>query len=285
MNPFAEEQISEEKLSAAISDEVLIAEAVAGDKDALETLVKRHQNYIYNVSLKLFLDPDDALDATQEVLIKVITRLNNFHGTSQFKTWLYRIAVNHFLNSPARKMEQMFERGFNFDSVAADQAKEAQISEAEVEEVRVMCSTAMLMCLNREQRLIYIIGEIFEADHKLGAELFDITPGNFRVRLHRAKSDLLNYVTGKCGLIDAKNSCRCHKKARVLIGQGVVDKNNLRFTKNFERKINQIVHKKRDETCDRVELKIRELFQDSPFNARNELDAMFANILRNLSDK
>ncbi len=55
-----------------------------------------------------------------------------------------------------------------------------------------------------EQRLIYIVGDVFEADHNLGAELFDTTPANFRVKLHRARTDLLNYVKGRCGLVDPK---------------------------------------------------------------------------------
>lgn len=262
-----------------ISDEVLLADALAGSRDALETLVKRHQDYVYNVSLKLFLDPEDALDAAQEVLIKAITRLETFRGASSFRTWLYRIAVNHFLDSPERKMEKLFARDFDLNQIPASYETPLQISEIEIEETRVMCSTAMLMCLNREQRLVYIIGEIFAADHNLGAEIFDTTPGNFRVKLHRAKNDLLSYVGGKCGLINSANSCRCDKKARALARQNLVDKNNLVFNRDFKQKIAQIVVEKRDEVCDRIELDLRQLFQDSPFQTRNELDALFASLL------
>lgn len=181
-----------------IADEVLIAEALSGDKESLEILIKRHQNYIYNISLKLFLDPEDALDATQEVLIKVITSLKTFQGKSRFRTWLYRIAFNHFLDSPTRKMEKMFDRGFDLNAAESIETTR-EISEAEIEEVKIMCSTAMLMCLSREQRLIYIVGDVFEADHHLGATLFETTPANFRVKLHRARADLLNYGQMRAG--------------------------------------------------------------------------------------
>lgn len=90
------------------TDRLLIEEALAGNKKSLEKLVKKYQDYIYNVALRLFLDPDDALDATQEVLIKVVTHLKTFKGESNFKTWLYRIVFNHFLNTPKRKMELVF---------------------------------------------------------------------------------------------------------------------------------------------------------------------------------
>lgn len=172
--------------------------------------------------MRLFLDPDDALDATQEVLIKVVTHLKTFKGQSKFSTWLYRITFNHFLSNSRRKMEKVFEGNLeNYAGLAApEEAPEA--SEAQKEEVRLMCSTAMLMCLNREQRLIYIIGEIFEANHHLGAELFEISPANFRVKLHRAKADLLAFVSGKCGLVNPEKPCRCPKKAKMMLSQGLL---------------------------------------------------------------
>lgn len=259
------------------ADDVLISESLAGNKDSLEILIKRHQDYIYNISLKLFLDPDDALDATQEVLIKVITSLKTFHGKSQFRTWLYRIAFNHFLNSPMRKMEKVFDRGFDLEK-ATNIETQSEITDAEIEEVRLLCSTAMLMCLTREQRLIYIVGDVFEADHNLGAELFALTPANFRVKLHRARTDLLNYVKGRCGLVDSKNSCRCNKKASVMIQQGLVDKNNLRFNTDYQIKINQFLSAKSSEICDDVQTRMHKLFQDSPFQVRDELDEMFRKI-------
>lgn len=260
-------------------DETLIAESLAGDKDSLEILIKRHQDYIYNISLKLFLDPEDALDATQEVLIKVITSLRTFRGESRFRTWLYRIAFNHFLNSPKRKMEKIFESGFGLEALETVEAA-SEITDAEIEEVRIACLTGMLMCLSREQRLIYIVGDVFEADHNTGAELFDITPANFRVKLHRARTDLLSYVKGKCGLVNPENSCRCSKKAGVMIQKGLVDKDNLRFNTDYSLKISQIVARRSREMCGELQVKMLELYQDSPFQSRDELGKMFADITK-----
>ncbi len=261
------------------SDEVLIAESLEGNKKSLETLIKRHQDYIFNISLKMFLLPDDALDATQEVLIKVITSLKSFNGQSQFRTWLYRIVVNHFLNSATRKMEKMYERNFDLSTAKITDDDEREVSEEQVEEVRILCSTAMLLCLNREQRLIYIVGEIFEADHQIGADLFEITPANYRVKLHRARTDLLNYVSGKCGLVNPKNPCRCNKKARGMIAQGIVDKDKMIFNTNYKQKISQIVLEKKNETSDEIG-KMKDFFQDSPFQIRDELNTILQAVLR-----
>lgn len=264
-------------------DEALVAQAVAGNRRALDTLLKRHQDYVYNLALRLFLHPDDALDATQEVLIKVVTSLKTFGGKSQFRTWLYRIVVNYFLSSPARRYEQLYARGVDPaalpEAALADDAGEHAVSEAAVEEVRVLCSTAMLMCLSRDQRLLYIIGEIFGADHTVGAELFGLTPGNYRVRLHRAKADLLSYVSGKCGLLNPQNPCRCPMKARALVRQGIVDAEHMLFTRHFTHTVAQLVQARKDQVSDDIQLRLRALFQNSPFQVQAELDELFKNLL------
>jgi RNA polymerase sigma factor (sigma-70 family) len=260
-------------------DELLISEAVDGNRKSLETLVKRHQQYIYNISLRMFLNPDDALDATQEVLIKVVTSLKTFAGHSQFRTWLYRIVVNHFLNTSARQTETIWVRRQEAAVERIADASEQDVSEAEIEEVRLLCSTAMLLCLTREQRLIYVIGEIFGADHQLGAALFDTSAGNYRVKLHRAKTDLLNFVSGKCGLVDARNPCRCPKKARQMVAQGIVDGETMRFNCNYTQKISQLVVSRKNDVSDEIQLTMLDLFRDSPFQIRNELDSLLADII------
>lgn len=178
-----------------------------------------------------------------------------------------------------RRYEKRFERNpAALADIAAD-GPECDVSEAEIEEVRLLCSTAMLLCLNREQRLIYLIGETFGADHQLGAELFDTTPGNFRVKLHRARTDLLNYVSGKCGLVDARNPCRCPKKARHMVAQGVVDAQTMRFNRDYEQRINELVISHKDQVSDDIRFRLLALFQDSPFQIRNELDTLFDELI------
>jgi RNA polymerase sigma factor (sigma-70 family) len=100
------------------------------------------------ILLRVFAHPDDALDATQEVLIKIVTYLKTFNGESQFKTWLYRIAVNHLLNTPRKKVELFFDHRAPESPLLeiADNPDETY-DDALLEEVRLACSMAMLMCL------------------------------------------------------------------------------------------------------------------------------------------
>src|SRR5690242_21860858 len=84
------------------TDAELIEQAKNGDRAALEQLVLRHQAWIYNIAVRMVFQPQDAEEVTQEVLVKVVTRLSTFKGESRFRTWLYRIAANHVLNMKRR---------------------------------------------------------------------------------------------------------------------------------------------------------------------------------------
>src|ERR1700731_313021 len=86
-------------------DENLVLRARAGDRKALEDLIERHQAWIYNIALRMLFHPQDAEDATQEILVKVVTRLASFEGRSSVRTWLYRIVVNHVLNMKRGRVE------------------------------------------------------------------------------------------------------------------------------------------------------------------------------------
>ena len=98
-NPFTEIGDSD------IEDAELVARATHGDRAALEKLVLRHQAWIYNIAVRMVFQPHDAEEVTQEVLVKVITKLSTFKGESKFRTWLYRIAANHVLNMKRRSAE------------------------------------------------------------------------------------------------------------------------------------------------------------------------------------
>jgi RNA polymerase sigma factor (sigma-70 family) len=88
------------------SDEDLAAKAMAGSIDELDVLGRRHQSWIFNLAPRMCWRREVAEDATQEILIKAATRLNTFAGNSAFRTWLYRVAVNHLLNVRKSEMEQ-----------------------------------------------------------------------------------------------------------------------------------------------------------------------------------
>jgi RNA polymerase sigma factor (sigma-70 family) len=91
-NPFSEAD------EGGVVDAELVEQARNGDRSALEQLVLRHQAWVYNIAVRMVFHPQDAEEVAQEVMVKVITRLNTFKGESRFRTWLHRIAANHVLN-------------------------------------------------------------------------------------------------------------------------------------------------------------------------------------------
>ena len=76
----------------------LIEQATAGDKSALESVILSVQALVFNLSLRMLGAFPDAEDASQDILVKVITHLSSFRGDSSFSTWVFRIAVNHLKN-------------------------------------------------------------------------------------------------------------------------------------------------------------------------------------------
>src|SRR5215211_4424191 len=130
---------------------------------------------------------EDAEDATQEILVRVVTRLAQFDFRSQLTTWVYRIAVNYILDvkkSPVERMNLTFEafaadlaEGLSTDGPAA--AEQSLLTE----EVKIGCTFGMLQCLDRPHRLAYILGEIFELTGPDAAEALSVSPELFRKRL------------------------------------------------------------------------------------------------------
>jgi RNA polymerase sigma factor (sigma-70 family) len=245
------------------SDMQLAQRSLQGSRQALEELVRRHQTFIYNLALRLVLIPEDAEDITQDVLIKVITRLSSFQGQSGFRTWLYRIVMNHFLDMKKRGIEDLVS---NFSQLTNDGERllnvvvsdDDGLSEEQIEETKVRCTAGMLMCLTREQRLLYLLGDVFGVSHTVGAELLDLTPDNYRQQLVRARKDLYNFINQKCGLVNSANSCRCNKKTKVWIEAGLVEKDALLFTSRYQQSIGEYV----DEHINNGSLLVRDIYTD-----------------------
>ena len=237
-NPLAE------TAPADAEDLDLVRLVQSGSTGALELLIGRHQRWIYNIAVRMVFHPQDAEDATQEILLKLVTKLSTFRGESQFRTWLYRLVVNHLLNlrsvAVPRPRTMTFEDyGRELDSTPeADLvAPDSQQPDALllVEEAKIGCTSAMLLCLDREQRLVYVLGEIFGVTDRVGAELLEMSRDNFRQKLARARRDLCNFMQGKCGLVNASNPCRCARKTQGFIQLGYLDPQHLLFARQSRR--------------------------------------------------
>jgi RNA polymerase sigma factor (sigma-70 family) len=198
--------------------------------------VREIQDRIYNLALRALFLPADAEDATQEILIKVITHLADFKGESRFTTWVFRIATNHLLTTRKCRAEK---REFSFEkaeegieaalSMATSENTETCESSLVVEEVRLACLQGMLLCLSREIRLAFILGVVFEVTSIEGSNILNITQETFRQRLSRGRKQIERFMTKKCSLVNPENPCACAKLIPHEIKIKMLDPKNLRF--------------------------------------------------------
>lgn len=213
-----------------------VVRARKGDRKALEAVVRAIQPEVYALALRFLWQPQDAEDATQEVLIRIISAIKGFHGNSRFRTWVYRVACNKLLTLRKQGMEQ---RSMSFDEFGEDLAQGlsdncgSSPDDADrrllLEEVKIGCTSAMLMCLDRNHRLAYILGEIVELDHVEAAEVLEVNPTAFRKRLSRARESISSFMMSRCGLANPANACRCRRRVASAVKQGRVDPDNLIF--------------------------------------------------------
>lgn len=211
-----------------------VVAAVDGDRDALERIVRDLQPDLHRLALRFFGCPDTAQDAAQEALIQIVTRLDRFEQRSEFRTWAYRVAINRFASirrSPAEREAASF-ADFEEDLarpqtsgryVYPDDVDEALL----IEEVRIGCTLAMMLCLDRGHRLAYILGEIMELDHNVAAEVLGITPAAHRKRLQRARSQITDVMRRRCGVFDDGNPCRCKARLPRAVAERRIDPHNL----------------------------------------------------------
>lgn len=253
-------------------DITLVERAIAGDRKALEELIKQHQDWIFNVALSFVADSNDAADITQEVLVKIVTKLSTFKKESNIRTWIYRIIKNHFLNRKRSRYETVpmsFEQfGNSLDNMKEEDLSGQQFAVEEkllVEEAKLSCMKAMLLCLDREQRLIFIIGELFEISDIIGSEIMEMSRENFRIKLHRAKQQLYTFMDNKCGLINSNNPCRCARKTVSFVKMGFVDPVNLNFQKEVITTIGIAAGNKLQTLDDDIMVDYRELYRSHPF--------------------
>jgi RNA polymerase sigma factor (sigma-70 family) len=206
----------------------LVARACSGDSAAVEELIVCVQDQVYGLALRMLWHPEDARDATQEILIRIVTHLSNFRGDSRFTSWCYAIAANYLRGVRRSRLE---EAQYTFKSFEAELDESSTVDadvehnadyQVAVEEVKIGCTLGMLLCLDREHRLAYILGEILELDHNEAADIAGSTPATYRQRLSRARKAITAFTQRVCGIVNDKNACRCSRRAGCAVRAGRV---------------------------------------------------------------
>jgi len=212
-------------------DHALVALAADGDGRAVADIVRALERPLYGIAHRMLIDRGDAEDATQEALIRIVTRLAQFRGESSFATWAYRIAVRRILDfreqraAAARVTSEAFAADLRdgLDEDAVERTEDAIL----YHQLKLVCSRAMLHHLDGDHRIAFVLGEILELPSAECAEILEIEPATFRKRLSRARTTLAHFLGEHCGVFNEAAPCRCHRRLDRAIQLGRVRKDEL----------------------------------------------------------
>ncbi len=227
----------------------LVDGAMAGSRDDLEAVIGEIQDMVHHLAMRILVDPDNAQEATQEILITVVTKLSTFEGKSAFRTWVYRIAVNYLLNAKrvldreAGLTFEMFEEDLHAGLVP-DPVLNGEETVA-LSELRISCTMAMLLCLDLNHRVAYVLGDVLEFDHEEGADILRISKSNFRKRLSRARNQVVTFTSKNCGLVNEASKCSCPRRLPAAIASGRVSTEHPRYAQEGTPPYSEIVDQAR----------------------------------------
>jgi RNA polymerase sigma factor (sigma-70 family) len=221
----------------------LARRAAEGDRDALSELVREIQHPLYRLALRFLGNPDDAQDACQEILIRIVTRLSTFEGRSKFSTWAYTVAVRMLLRTRKRLYESAVQGAEQYAAALDAGLGDVDPTLEEVEyrllseEVRISCTYGMLLCLPRSQRAAYLLADVLGLTDGEGAEILDISREAFRQRVSRARRTIRFVIENRCGLVDPANPCRCGRQIASGEAAGLIDRTRLPLARHPRQKV------------------------------------------------
>jgi RNA polymerase sigma factor (sigma-70 family) len=217
--------------SEPTSLEVLARRAIDGDGEALAALVGAIAPDVLLLARRMLGDPTDAEDATQDIVVKVITSLGTFRGDSALKTWVYRIASNHLVTMKRGRreifsfemMDEFIEAGLSAALPPPPGADAAVLTE----EVMVGCTQGTLLALDRDQRIALTLVDLLDLSGDDAAAIVGVEAATFRKRLQRARASIAAFMERRCGLVRKENPCRCEKMIGFSVAQGLLDPERL----------------------------------------------------------
>jgi RNA polymerase sigma-70 factor (ECF subfamily) len=173
---------------ADTSDAELVAAAQSGDRDALNTLLRRHHDRIHALARRLTGNDADAADATQEALIAIVRGLPRFDRRAAFGTWAYRVATNASLDELRRRSRRPRPDPDALLDVAAPASDPADVAGARID------VDAALATLPIEFRAAVVLRDLCALDYAEIAEVLAVPPGTVRSRIARGRALLAAHL-------------------------------------------------------------------------------------------
>ena len=186
----------------------LVNKSIKGDNDAFGELIRRYENFVYNIVYHAIGNRDDAFDVSQEVFIKAFRALKNFRGDCKFSTWMYKIAVNaskDYIREKSKRNTVSLSDWTDDDSgdEATVSIKPPEIVEDSIDarpedayernERRELVREA-IASLSEDHKSIIILRDIEGYSYEDIAEMLNLEIGTVKSRLNRARNGIREYL-------------------------------------------------------------------------------------------
>ncbi|RLD83400.1 MAG: hypothetical protein DRJ07_06705, partial [Bacteroidetes bacterium] len=166
----------------------------AGEADAFRFLVERHKTIVFNIVLQITRSKEDTEEVAQDVFLKAYQSINNFKGDSKFSTWLYRIAYNMAISKVRKK------------KLPISSIEDYEFADHEIKQVyddfeliensdRKKYLKKAIDQLSSEDSLVITLYYLNERSIEEISELADMSKSNVKVRLHRARKKMFDYLS------------------------------------------------------------------------------------------
>ncbi|MBV9934328.1 MAG: sigma-70 family RNA polymerase sigma factor [Actinobacteria bacterium] len=175
-------------MASSDDERALLDAARAGDRDALDRLLRQHYDAIHAVCRRITGNRADADDAAQDALMAIVRALPRFDDRARFSTWAYRVAVNASLDELRRRRRRPTARGEQRDDTAV--LFSGAIASPEAAGTRVDVDAA-LATLAPEFRAAVVLRDLCQLDYAEIAEVLEVPIGTVRSRIARGRAALV----------------------------------------------------------------------------------------------
>jgi RNA polymerase sigma-70 factor (ECF subfamily) len=179
-----------------VGDAAVVAQVLAGDKDAFRVLVERHSRSIFRVVYRMTGDQQDSEEIVQETFLRAYKSLARFELRSNFSTWLYRIAVNRtldFLN--AGKTQMPAKDGYQIaESPDPEEGREVQLASPAAGPERLLLGAEVKQQVTQAMRLLTAVERVaFTMRHMEGRSIEEISQA-LNLKTSAAKNSVFRAV-------------------------------------------------------------------------------------------
>ncbi|WP_223702186.1 RNA polymerase sigma factor [Sutcliffiella deserti] len=174
-------------------DIYFLEQVLAGNKQAFAFIINRYKNRLYAVVLRMVKNPEDAKDLVQECFIKVYQQLGKYDRKGSFSSWLYRVSVNHCMDTFRKKKLETVE----FLDEKESGSLTPEIVYLQKEKYKHL--EKLLAILSKEDRLVVLLKYTNDLSYEEIGEMLDIPVQTVANKIHRAKKKMRENMERKEG--------------------------------------------------------------------------------------